>query len=380
MTTRVVRSHDRTLAKTHHYAHNVVHTSKYTWYDFLPRNIFEQFHRIANVYFLALVVLNWIPQLNVFGKEISMFPLIFVLTVTAVKDAYEDIRRRRSDIELNSRTCRVVTPSGALAVRHWADVHVGDVVFLERDEFVPSDLVLVASAADNGIAYISSMNLDGETNLKVRQSALPHAHHATYETFATSAPIYPACTDCEIQCELPNKNIDNFSGQVTYQAATYPIDNKNVLLRGCVLKNTSWIVGITVYAGHETKSMLNSTRPPAKRSALEKSMNLDVAFLILLLLFLCSMGAIGNSQWLGEDNHPYAIFFPFNIHRTPAFSGFLAFWSFIIVFQVMVPIALYISLELVKSGQAYFIAKDLSIYDEESDTPALCRAVRRHIS
>lgn len=67
-----------------------VRTTKYTWYNFLPKNLFEQFHRLANVYFLFIVILNWIPAINAFGKEIAMLPLMFVLTVTAVKDAYED--------------------------------------------------------------------------------------------------------------------------------------------------------------------------------------------------------------------------------------------------------------------------------------------------
>ena len=86
---------------------NSIRTTKYTLITFLPKNLFEQFHRVANLYFLLLVCLNWVPQLNVFGKEITMLPLLFVLSVTAIKDLFEDRRRYLSDKEVNNRKCNV---------------------------------------------------------------------------------------------------------------------------------------------------------------------------------------------------------------------------------------------------------------------------------
>lgn len=89
------------------YAGNEITTNKYNWFTFLPKNLFEQFHRIANLYFIFIVCLNWIPSINAFGKEVSMIPVIFVLGVTAVKDLFEDWRRRSSDKRINNLTCRV---------------------------------------------------------------------------------------------------------------------------------------------------------------------------------------------------------------------------------------------------------------------------------
>ena len=86
---------------------NGVHTTKYTILTFLPKNLWEQFHRFANVYFLFIALLNFVPQVQAFGKEIGYIPLLFVLTVTAVKDIFEDYRRYRSDREVNSKLCRV---------------------------------------------------------------------------------------------------------------------------------------------------------------------------------------------------------------------------------------------------------------------------------
>ena len=86
---------------------NKIKTTKYTLISFLPKNLFEQFHRFANIYFLFIVILNWIPAINAFGKEIAMLPLIFVLAVTAIKDLIEDRQRYNSDKVVNNRLVNV---------------------------------------------------------------------------------------------------------------------------------------------------------------------------------------------------------------------------------------------------------------------------------
>lgn len=86
---------------------NKISTTKYTLLTFLPKNLMEQFHRVANLYFIFIQCLNWVPKLNVFGKEIAMLPLMFVLGVTAIKDLFEDRRRFASDKRINNSTCRV---------------------------------------------------------------------------------------------------------------------------------------------------------------------------------------------------------------------------------------------------------------------------------
>lgn len=86
---------------------NKIRTTKYTLLSFLPRNLLEQFHRVANLYFIFIVLLNWFPAINAFGKEIAMIPVMFVLGVTAVKDLFEDRRRHASDKRINNSTCRI---------------------------------------------------------------------------------------------------------------------------------------------------------------------------------------------------------------------------------------------------------------------------------
>ena len=86
---------------------NVVHTNKYTILTFIPKNLFEQFQRFANLYFLMLIILSFIPAVEAFAKEIVWIPLAFVLSVIAIKAAFEDYRRYRSDKEFNQRLCSV---------------------------------------------------------------------------------------------------------------------------------------------------------------------------------------------------------------------------------------------------------------------------------
>ncbi|NWH64788.1 AT10B ATPase, partial [Geococcyx californianus] len=89
------------------YSGNRIQTTKYTWFSFLPQNLFEQFHRLGNLYFLFLVVLNWFPQVEVFHREITMIPLIVVLLASMIKDATEDYRKYQFDEMINFSKTRV---------------------------------------------------------------------------------------------------------------------------------------------------------------------------------------------------------------------------------------------------------------------------------
>lgn len=70
---------------------NYIKTSKYTLLTFVPYNLLEQFQRIANFYFLILLLLQLIPAISSLTPVTTAIPLIGVLALTAVKDAYDDI-------------------------------------------------------------------------------------------------------------------------------------------------------------------------------------------------------------------------------------------------------------------------------------------------
>ena len=99
-----------TLPRNHpnvHFANNRVKTTKYTLLTFIPLNLWDQFHRFANVYFVFIVILNFMPEISAFSKEIAPIPVLFVLAVTAIKDAFEDYRRYKADKKVNHSTAKV---------------------------------------------------------------------------------------------------------------------------------------------------------------------------------------------------------------------------------------------------------------------------------
>lgn len=89
------------------YRINKIRTTKYSFLSFLPKNLFEQLHRFANIYFILIAALNFVPVVEAFQAEIALVPIIFILTVTAIKDIWEDYRRFKSDFFINRLPCRV---------------------------------------------------------------------------------------------------------------------------------------------------------------------------------------------------------------------------------------------------------------------------------
>lgn len=365
---------EKTPLKDHpngHRCDNKIRTTKYTLLSFVPKNLFEQFHRIANVYFIFIVLLNWVPAINAFGKEIAMLPVLFVLGVTAIKDLFEDRRRHMSDKRINNSFCRVYKKSADRYVRvKWRDVRVGDIVHLSNNEAVPADMVMLHSSNPLGICYLDTCNLDGETNLKQRNVA-PGFREKQQE-------FNPSKFRSTVEVERPSTKIYRFTGSISHpKGSRVLLNSENLLLRDCTIKNTDYVEGIVVYAGHETKAMLNNGGPRYKCSSLEKKMNTDVIWCVLVLLFLCCAGAVGCKIWL---DHYYNInsykFTPFLVDLArPAYEGLLIFWTYIIALQVMIPVSLYVTIEMTKLLQVYHIHHDIEMYDPETNTRTECRAL-----
>ncbi|KAF5941070.1 hypothetical protein HYC85_022237 [Camellia sinensis] len=356
---------------------NEIRTSKYTFINFLPKNLFIQFHRVAYLYFLAIAGLNQLPPLAVFGRTVSLFPLLFVLCVTAIKDGYEDWRRHRSDRNENNREA-LVLQLGKFQSKTWKNIRAGEVLKICADETFPCDMVLLGTSDLSGIAYIQTMNLDGESNLKTR--------YARQET--TSMVFEGGTISGLIRCEQPNRNIYEFTANMEFNGQRFSLSQSNIVLRGCQLKNTEWVVGVVVYAGQETKAMLNSAMSPSKRSRLESYMNRETLWLSIFLFIMCLVVALGMGLWLQHnkdrlDTLPYyrkSYFGAGRFGRPYRFYGipmetFFSFLSSIIVFQIMIPISLYITMELVRLGQSYFMIGDKHMYDRNSDSRFQCRSL-----
>ncbi|XP_012984491.3 phospholipid-transporting ATPase VD isoform X1 [Melopsittacus undulatus] len=353
------------------YMNNKIRTTKYTLLNFLPRNLFEQFHRVANLYFLFLVVLNWVPLVEAFQKEIAMLPLVAVLTIIAVKDGLEDYSKYKMDKQINNLLTKVYSRKEKKYIDEcWKNVNVGDFIRLSRNEIIPADMVLLYSSDLDGICYIETASLDGETNLKQRQVVRGYSEQVS--------EIDPEKFSSRIECESPNNDLGRFRGFVEHSNKDrVGLSKENLLLRGCTVRNTEAVVGIVVYAGHETKAMLNNSGPYYKRSKLERKVNTDILWCVLLLILMCLTGAIGHGIWLSRYSEIsfFTIPEPDGKLIPPTLAAFNVFWTMIILLQVLIPISLYVSIEIVKLGQIYLIQNDIDFYHEKTDSTIQCRAL-----
>lgn len=363
---RRVKANDREYNEKFHYADNRIHTSKYNILTFLPINLFEQFQRVANAYFLFLLILQLIPEISSLTWFTTIVPLVLVIAMTAVKDASDDYFRHQSDNQVNNRQSEVLM-DGMMKNEKWMNVKVGDIIKLENNQFVAADLLLLSSSEPHGLCYIETSELDGETNLKVR-----HALSVTSELGADIGKL--AKFDGIVICEAPNNKLDKFTGVLTWKDSKHSLNNEKIILRGCILRNTSWCFGLVIFAGPDTKLMQNSGKTKFKRTSIDRLMNTLVLWIFGFLVCLGTVLAIGNSIWENQIGDKFRRFLFWNDEeKNPVFSGFLTFWSYIIILNTVVPISLYVSMEVIRLGHSYFINWDRKMYYSGKATPAEAR-------
>jgi len=256
---------------------------------------------------------------------------------------------------------------------YWKNVRVGDFVRLYNDEEIPADVVVLATSDSDGACYIETKNLDGETNLKVR-------------TALYSGRKVKRARDCEqtdfiLESEPPHANLYAYSGVVRWnqydlrnphadpKEMAEPVGINNLLLRGCTVRNTEWVLGVVAFTGDDTKIMLNSGITPSKRPKIMRDLNWNVLYNFVILFIMCLVAAIVEGVTWGQGDNSLDFFEFGSYGGTPGLNGFITFWAALILFQNLVPISLYISLEIVRSVQAFFIYSDTYMYYEKIDYP-----------
>ncbi|XP_011342316.1 probable phospholipid-transporting ATPase IA isoform X3 [Ooceraea biroi] len=345
------------------YKNNHITTAKYSCLTFVPLFLFEQFRRYSNCFFLFIALMQQIPDVSPTGRWTTLVPLIFILSVSALKEIIEDVKRHRADDEINMREVEVLR-DGRWQWIQWRAVAVGDVVKVHNNTFFPADLILLSSSEPQGMSFIETANLDGETNLKIRQ-----AHTDTANLLDTAELMN---FRANVQCEPPNRHLYEFRGvlrETNKQSVALGPDQ--LLLRGAMLRNTRWVFGVVIYTGHDTKLMQNNTATaPLKRSTLDRLINTQILMLFFILLLLCILSAIFNVVWTNA-NKDGLWYLGLQEQMTKNFAFNLL--TFIILFNNLIPISLQVTLEVVRFVQATFINMDIEMYHAESDTPAMAR-------
>lgn len=352
------------------YRSNYVSTTKYTAWNFFPKSLFEQFRRVANLYFLAQACFSF-TSVSPFSPISIVAPLVVVIGATMIKEAVEDWKRKKQDIEANNRRVEVFDKeSGTFIVARWKNLRVGDVVKIHKDEYFPADLILVSSSYYDGICYVETANLDGETNLKLKHSLDVTSSLHVEDSFRKFKAV--------IKCEDPNEYLYSFVGTLFYNDQELPLSLQQFLLRDSKLRNTDHVFGVVVFTGNDTKVMQNTTDPPSKRSKIERKMDKIIYILFSVLIFMSIVGSIFFLVSQMKDIHPqryrrWYLWADRNDNKS-AFGFILAhFVTALMLYGYLIPISLYVSIEIVKVLQSIFINQDQDMYDEETDTPARAR-------
>uniref|UniRef100_A0A3P8XJ04 Phospholipid-transporting ATPase n=1 Tax=Esox lucius TaxID=8010 RepID=A0A3P8XJ04_ESOLU len=343
------------------YPDNRIVSSKYTFWNFVPKNLFEQFRRVANFYFLIIFLVQLIIDTPT-SPITSGLPLFFVITVTAIKQGYEDWLRHKADNAINQ--CPVNVVEGGEVVRKQSrKLRVGDVVLMKEDETFPCDLILLSTSREEGTCFVTTASLDGESSHKTYYAVQDTKAFTTEEDFDTLL--------ASIECEQPQPDLYNVFG-----FCFRPLGSENLLLRGATLKNTQHIYAVAIYTGMETKMALNYQSKSQKRSAITVLIRPHPSSVspLLSVLYLCILiskaliNTVLKYVWQADPDRDE----PFYNQKTDterqrhilirAFTDFLAF---MVLFNYIIPVSMYVTVEMQKFLGSYFIMWDDEMFDEE---------------
>ena len=346
------------INKNFSFPSNYLSTTRYTLITFIPFSLFIQFRRLANIYFLVIAVLQSISYISPLQPFSAVAPLVFVISVSMIREAIEDYLRYRSDKESNSMMTMFYKNGGFIQTRY-QDIEVGNIVLVKKDQAFPCDLIMLSNSNENFVAYIETSSIDGEKNLKTRQALLP-----------TSTVIMPESVIrmfSQVECDEPNSRIYQFIGTIDYMDKKYSLDRNNLLLAGAILRNTHWAIGIATYTGTQTKLRMNLMGRRNKQSKIERLMNNYLVYIISLQIILCLLSGIFYGIWAKNNYSKHNYLGPEMYNN--ALEGFLTFFTYFLLLNTMLPISLIISLELLKLVQGFFMQQDINLYSYLKDRP-----------
>lgn len=312
------------------YPPNVIRNQKYNFISFFPRVLFEQFKLFLNLYFLVMATSQFIPELRIGYLYTYWGPLGFVILVTMTREAVDDVRRRQRDKEVNQQKYKKMTRLGGQRTVTSASIKVGDLIFVEKDQRVPADMVFLRTTETSGTCFIRTDQLDGETDWKLRLAVpVTQKMDTNEELFSMDATVY---------AEKPQKDIHNFIGTFTKHdtETEESLSVENTVWAGTVVASGR-LLGLVVYTGAETRSVMNNAAPRSKVGLLDLEINnltklLFVAVLGLTVVMMCLKGFGG--PW-------YRYFF-----------------RFMLLFSYIIPISLRVNLDVGKTFYSWVIQRD----------------------
>ena len=350
---------------------NEIDTRKYNCLTFLPKALFYQFNRPANIYFLICAILQCIPMISPLGPTSAILPLVIVLSASLIREGIEDCARGKLDKQQNEEKCDIYNSK----TNKWEETQsgklfVGDIISVLEGETFPADIILLDSNLPEGICYIETGTLDGEKTLKLKEASpltggKLNVSGKKREGFNLSGNVL---------ADMPNPELYRLNGKIHLKCVEdvnnnnsevhdIPLDSKQLLLKGAKLKNTEWVVGIVVYSGANCKIMKNSKEPIPKYSSVEKLMNTSLIFIFIFQAILCLTSAILSYEYYKKNLKQAGNSFGY-IKYEKKIESFFIYFTYLLLLNTMIPISLIITIEVVKLFQGLFMGYDKYSYSK----------------
>uniref|UniRef100_A0A8C4Y2P8 Phospholipid-transporting ATPase n=1 Tax=Gopherus evgoodei TaxID=1825980 RepID=A0A8C4Y2P8_9SAUR len=316
------------------YPRNAIKNQKYNFFTFIPGVLYEQFKFFLNLYFLVVSCSQFVPALKIGYLYTYWAPLGFVLAVTMVREAVDEFRRYQRDKEMNSQFYSKLTVRGKVQVKS-SDIQVGDLIIVEKNQRIPSDMVFLRTSEKTGSCFIRTDQLDGETDWKLKVAvSCTQRLPALGDLFSISAYVY---------AQKPQLDIHSFEGTFTRE------DSDPSVHESLSIENTLWastvvasgtVIGVVIYTGKETRSVMNTSNPKNKVGLLDLELNqltkaLFLALVALSIVMVTLQGFVG--PWYR------------NLFR------------FLLLFSYIIPISLRVNLDMGKAAYGWMIMKDDNI-------------------
>ena len=353
---------------------NTITTTKYNLITFIPKGLLYQFSRLSNIYFLFTAIIQSIPIISPLTSLTAIVPLLFVLGVSMIREAIEDLVRNNYD-KLSNEEEVIVLRNNKFIKSLSKTLRQGEIILVYENRKIPADMILIDTGFGEGTCYVETSSLDGEKTLKLKV-ANKHTKGFISDDIMVNKGIEKFIQPEKysfggyIKINSPNANLNFINGSLyaLFNKKNVEIDQNisisinEFLLKGSVLKNTNWIIGIVVYTGMNNKIILNSKKPRLKMSKVEKNLNFYLIFVFMFLMVCCAECSLYHHFHYINNQKFYNNFL--YISKSPNTESFIVFFTYFLLLNTLIPISLIVSTEIIKVVQGIFIRWDILLYSK----------------
>ena len=306
-------------------------------YSLIPMVLFNQFKFFSNLFFLLIAISQIFPPLRVGFLFSYVAPLTFVLVITLMKEAVDDYKRYKKDMEQNTQKFIKLTKTGEISLTS-AEISVGDLIKIHQNERIPADMVLIYTSDKSKTIFLRTDQLDGETDWKLRKPVQLTQEMNDVKRFINDT--------AHIIADPPNKEIYKFEGNFVMKVMNSE-KKESLSLEQTMWANTvlasSMAIGVVIYTGNETRAQKNSSQPETKFGALDLEIN-AISKALFIFMGFCAVVIVGMNGFEG-----------------PLSVNLINIFRFVLLLSSIIPISLRVNLDFAKIVYSFNISNDSNI-------------------